>query len=259
MVCGSFLSSRELLIASGPLSPQFNGLDLVLRALACLVEGKRCLVEALQTMKRTSLSTRQLFKGAAAELNESVARATVGHDDAAAAVRPPVFAYSFSPAPPRAIAVAPLTGISREPSSESESTGPAGTCWVCCEGGRSFQPLIPMGCACRGSAGLAHLHCLVEAALHNVESWTTCHVCRQEFTGEADVGLARARWERVRGRPEEDEERLFVANNLAVSLKESAGDNAGALRLMREVLAVRRRLGEDHPATLTLALALALA
>jgi hypothetical protein len=103
-----------------------------------------------------------------------------------------------------------------------------------------------MGCACRGSAGLAHLHCLVEAALHNVESWTTCHVCRQEFTGEADVGLARARWERVRGRPEEDEERLFVANNLAVSLKESAGDNAGALRLMREVLAVRRRMGEDH-------------
>ena len=63
----------------------------------------------------------------------------------------------------------------------------------------------------------------------------------------------------MRGRPEEDEERLFVANNLAVSLKESAADNAGALRLMREVLAVRRRRGEDLPATRTLALALALA
>ena len=63
----------------------------------------------------------------------------------------------------------------------------------------------------------------------------------------------------MRGRPEEDEERLFVANNLAVSLKESAADNAGALRLMREVLAVRRRRGQDHPATRTLALALALA
>ena len=62
----------------------------------------------------------------------------------------------------------------------------------------------------------------------------------------------------MRGRPEEDEERLFVANNLAVSLKESAADNAGALRLMREVLAVRRRRGQDHPATRTLALALTL-
>ena len=64
------------------------------------------------------------------------------------------------------------------------------------------------------------------------------------------MGLARARWERVRGRSAEDEERLFVANHLAVALKESAGDNAGALRLMQEVLAVRRRLGDDHPATL---------
>ena len=39
-------------------------------------------------------------------------------------------------------------------------------------------------------------------------------------------------------------------DNLAVALKESAGDNAGALRLLQEVLAVRRRLGDDHPATL---------
>ena len=133
------------------------------------------------------------------------------------------------------------------------------SCWVCCEGSDEARPLIPTGCACRGSAGLAHLHCLVEAAEHNVESWTTCPVCRQEYTGEADVGLARTRWERVRERPAEDEERLFVANNLAVTLKESAGDNAGALALMREVLEVRRRtLGEDHECTIDSKINLAL-
>jgi SAM-dependent methyltransferase len=55
----------------------------------------------------------------------------------------------------------------------------------------------------------------------------------------------------VKNRPADDAERLFVANNLAVTLKESAGDNDGALLLMEEVLAVRRRmLGDEHPDTL---------
>ena len=53
------------------------------------------------------------------------------------------------------------------------------------------------------------------------------------------------------GREPEDAERLFVANNLAVTLHESAGDTEGALKLMKEVLAVRRRVhGDDHPDTL---------
>ena len=66
-----------------------------------------------------------------------------------------------------------------------------------------------------------------------------------------DIGLSRARWDLVKDRPADDAERLFVANNLAVTLKESADDNAGALLLMEEVLSVRRRtLGDDHPDTL---------
>ena len=74
-----------------------------------------------------------------------------------------------------------------------------------------------------------------------------------------DVGLARARWELVRERPADDAERLFVANNLAVTLKESAGDHAGALQLMDEVLAVRRRtLGDEHPDTIDSIINLAL-
>ena len=114
------------------------------------------------------------------------------------------------------------------------------SCWVCCEGSEQGAELLPMGCACRGSAGLAHIHCLVMAAEHNVDIWTTCPTCKQEYTGEVDVQLAELRWEMVRDRPAEDAERLFVANNLAVTRKESAGDNAGALALMEEVLEVRR-------------------
>ena len=129
----------------------------------------------------------------------------------------------------------------------------APSCWVCCEGGGTAEndKLLSTGCACRGSSGLAHLRCLVLAAQHDVDSWTTCPTCEQYYTGEVDVGLARARWKLVRQRPPEDEERLFVANNLAVALKESAGDNDGALRLMEEVLAERRRtLGDHDPRTL---------
>ena len=129
-------------------------------------------------------------------------------------------------------------------------------CWICCG---SEPPLLPTGCACRGSAGLAHLSCVVEAATHDVNVWTTCPTCRQEFTGAMDVGLAKARWELVRDRPSDDAERLFVANNLAVTLKESAGDNAGALTLMEEVLTVRRKtLGDVHPDTLDSIINLAL-
>lgn len=124
------------------------------------------------------------------------------------------------------------------------------TCWVCCDGAAA-ESLLPMGCACRGSAGFAHLLCLVSAARHNVDSWTTCPTCKQYYTGEVDVGLAKARWNLVHNRPDNDEERLFVANNLAVALKESADDNEGALTIMKDVLAIRRRaLGDEHPSTL---------
>lgn len=82
------------------------------------------------------------------------------------------------------------------------------------------------------------MRCLINAAVHDVARWTSCPTCLQDFTGEVEVGLSKARWENVRDRPEEDPERLFVANNLAVTLQESAGDNAGALLLLEHILAV---------------------
>ena len=125
---------------------------------------------------------------------------------------------------------------------------PDGVCWICCEGGTD---LLHTGCACRGSAGLAHARCLEQAAVHDVNRWTTCPTCKQQWTGEMEVALARARYERVRPRPADDEERLFVQQNLAVALFESAGDPDGATAMLEEVLAVCRRvLGSENPLTL---------
>ena len=124
------------------------------------------------------------------------------------------------------------------------------TCWVCCDA-EAPDALLSTGCACRGSGGRAHARCLVASALHDVSRWTYCPTCRQDWTGEMEVCLAQARWDSVRERDAEDPERLFVANNLAVTLQESAGDYTGALALFEEVLAVRRRtLGDAHPDTL---------
>ena len=92
---------------------------------------------------------------------------------------------------------------------------------------------------------------MVQAAKYDVNQWTTCRTCNQHWTGEMEVALARARWASVRDRLPEDAERLFVANNLAVTLQESAGDSEGAAQLLKEVLAVRRRtLGNEHSETL---------
>jgi tetratricopeptide (TPR) repeat protein len=83
------------------------------------------------------------------------------------------------------------------------------------------------------------------------KSWYQCPTCKQDYTGELQLGLARARWELVRGRVAEDGERREAADDLARALQD-AGEFDGALPLYEEVLAVERRInGDDHPNTLT--------
>ena len=74
-------------------------------------------------------------------------------------------------------------------------------CWVCLElADSSRAAAAPTGCACRGSAGRAHLSCLIAAARHKTDiqdrhtAWQTCPTCKQQYTGPMHVGLARARW-----------------------------------------------------------------
>ena len=105
-------------------------------------------------------------------------------------------------------------------SASGDDLGPA--CWICHDhalaieaGAHSAGPLL-RACACRGpDASFSHLACLVEYAQHaganratsQGTSWSQCPTCKQDYTGELQLGLARARWELVRGRAVEDGER----------------------------------------------------
>lgn len=127
-------------------------------------------------------------------------------------------------------------------------------CWVCAEGAsRTRSRQLVRGCACRGTdAGFAHLSCLVEAATkHDEEVWRSCPTCKQHFTGDVRLGLARARWELHRTQPDDDWQRLNATDSLASALIECAGDHTGALPLFKEVLDVSRRVdGDDDVNTL---------
>jgi tetratricopeptide (TPR) repeat protein len=139
--------------------------------------------------------------------------------------------------------------------------GPA--CWICYEcafvaeaGTHSAGPLL-RACACRGpDASFSHLPCLIKYAGANDtasggKSWRHCPTCKQDYTGELQLGLARGHWELVRGRAAEDAELSQATGDLATALQ-GAGDFDGALPLAEEVLAVARRIhGDDHPDTLT--------
>ena len=100
------------------------------------------------------------------------------------------------------------------------------------------------GCGCRGSAGWAHLPCLVEAATHSLDTWHSCPTCTQEFSGEMQLGLALARCEQAQGLPRVDEDRLMAADRLGVALSD-ARDYTGALPLLEEVLEVSRIVDGD--------------
>ena len=136
----------------------------------------------------------------------------------------------------------------------------AATCWVCCEGGDSPHGTpLSTGCACRGSAGHAHLQCLVSSArtrhealpqLHpeRLQYWHSCPTCKQGFTGAVLVGLARAHYELVHASPHGG--RIDAASMLAIALNQ-AGDFAGARPLFEEVVAGTRQVyGNDHASTL---------
>jgi hypothetical protein len=114
------------------------------------------------------------------------------------------------------------------------------------------------GCACRGSAGFAHLKCLINAAWANTQSWYTCPTCKQRWTGALNLGLCRARVELAASLPEADvEARLDAATELTTALT-SSGEHAEALELGRATLATAQRvIGNESGCTLQAMVALA--
>jgi tetratricopeptide (TPR) repeat protein len=131
-----------------------------------------------------------------------------------------------------------------------------GSCIICLDG--DPRP-IQSGCACRGDAGLAHVGCRAEDAAHRMknrgdfEGWRECGTCGQDFTGAMQLGLACAWWSTAQRLPEEDEQRMRAAENMADALN-SQGKFTEAQTLYREMLEVLQRvLGPEHPETLNTA------
>jgi len=127
------------------------------------------------------------------------------------------------------------------------------SCIICLD---ASPPPIPMGCACRGDGGLAHVDCFVQLAVSKQQHrsdflWRQCQTCKQNYTGAMRTGLAEAWWSRVAGQAAESSERLAAESNLAQSLNDQ-GKTAEAEMMLRElVIKYTRLFGTEHPRTLT--------
>ena len=149
------------------------------------------------------------------------------------------------------------TGKERHPKrAKADTAADEEACCVICFD--SNGPLIQSGCACRGDNGLAHVACRVKAAESQAPekggcAWSECQTCKREFTGAMQLGLAQARWSKVRRGDQEDQEWQEAASmmdNLARSLQ-GQGKYMEAEKMQREVLRAKRRvLGAQHPNTL---------
>ena len=73
-------------------------------------------------------------------------------------------------------------------------------CYICWEAGTTANP-IRRDCGCSGSAGLAHVECLIEAARTRsgdslldpiLRQWAKCNQCQEPYTGETKEALIRA-------------------------------------------------------------------
>ena len=96
------------------------------------------------------------------------------------------------------------------------------TCYICTQAlhWKTKEGLVRM-CACRGTAGVAHVSCLMEQAKilcdegreHNLDGerwqsrwrqWDTCDLCEQSYHGVVKCALGWACWKSYVCRPEDD-------------------------------------------------------
>ena len=73
----------------------------------------------------------------------------------------------------------------------------ASECFICLQpGGRraAGRELLRGGCACRGTSGFVHTSCAVTAARIQAETWVVCPTCKQFWTGDLQLRLARERY-----------------------------------------------------------------
>jgi tetratricopeptide (TPR) repeat protein len=137
----------------------------------------------------------------------------------------------------------------------SDDDDSSSTCFICLEphsGPGSSQRLLHGGCACRGGSGFGHVACVAKAAQEtNERMWTWCPTCKQKWTGQMALGLARAHVASLASLPEGDQWRLDATNMLTQTL-EQMGEYAEALSLGVATLATARgALGNEDQVTLT--------
>ena len=142
------------------------------------------------------------------------------------------------------------------------------TCYICTQAlhWKTKEGLV-RGCACRGTAGFAHVSCLAEQAKillaealeNNLDDkvknerwdrWHTCSLCEQEYHGVVRCALGWAFWKTNLGRPETDELRMLAMTQLGIGLSVAEYHEA-ALSVKEALLSMRRRLGASEARILT--------
>ncbi len=139
------------------------------------------------------------------------------------------------------------------------------TCYICTQAlhWKTKEGLVRM-CACRGTAGFAHVSCLAEQAKilvaeaqennlgekvlnERFRRWHTCGLCEQHYRGVVWCALGWACWKTYLGRPETDEVWGMAISVLGNGLHD-AGHNEDALSVREAELSTLLRLGaaEEH-------------
>ncbi len=137
------------------------------------------------------------------------------------------------------------------------------TCFICTQAlhWKTKEGLV-RGCACRGTAGFAHVSCLAEQAKilfaeaeeNNLDGkvlnarwlrWQKCSLCEQEYHGAVCCALGWASWKTYVGRPKLDRARLDAIRVLVSGLS-AAGHHEDALSVGEAQLSMMRRFGASR-------------
>ncbi len=133
------------------------------------------------------------------------------------------------------------------------------TCYICTQAlhWKTKEGLV-RGCACRGTAGFAHVSCLAEQAKILVaeaeerhldddkfERWHHCSLCEQRYHGVVFCALGWACWKTYVGRPETDLLRCKAMNMLGAGLSEGNRPE-DTLSVQEAELAMGRRVGASE-------------
>ena len=143
------------------------------------------------------------------------------------------------------------------------------TCYICTQAlhRKTKEGLVRM-CACRGTAGFAHVSCLAEQAKilcdeaeeNNLGQkafnerwarWYSCGLCEQDYHGVVACALGWACWKTYVGRPESDPVRMSAMRQVANGLA-AVDHDEDALTVEEAQLSLMRRLDYSEEGLLTM-------